>query len=272
MKAVASRPVVLTAISMAAALLGTSSCSYGEIRPSIARQEASADHVERFGPVSFQQIAPGVYQHTTYLDLPGFGPIPSNGLIVVDGTGSLLVDTAWTNNQTEAIILWANVQLGKPIRAAVVTHAHSDKMGGMDALHGANIATYAHTMSNQVAPEKDLTPARNTIAFGDDGWATGTAAQALAPLAIYYPGGGHTQDNITVGIPSAAIAFGGCLIKGSDSSSLGNLADANIEYYAQAAQNFADAFPDAKVIAMSHSSFESRKAITNTIKLAKQLD
>ena len=260
---------LLIAVTAATAL---SSCTYREIHPSVAKQEASAADVERFGPISFQQIAPGVYQHTSYLDLPGFGPIPSNGLVVVDGAGSILVDTAWTNDQTEVIIAWAETQLGKPIRAAVVTHAHSDKMGGMDALHTAEIATYANAMSNQIAPEKDLTPARNAIIFGDDGWATGSAVQALAPLAIYYPGGGHTRDNITVGIRGASIAFGGCLIKGSGSNSLGNLADADIDHYAKAAQNFSDAFPGATIIAMSHSGFETRSAITDTIKLEKRLD
>lgn len=35
-----------------------------------------------------------------------------------------------------------------------MTHAHQDKMGGMDALHAAGIATYANALSNQLAPQE----------------------------------------------------------------------------------------------------------------------
>ena len=51
----------------------------------------------------------------------------------------------------------------------------------------------------------------------------------------YYPGPGHTSDNITVGIDGTDIAFGGCLIKDSKAKSLGNLGDADTEHYAASA-------------------------------------
>ena len=40
----------------------------------------------------------------------------------------------------------------------------------------------------------------------------------LWPAQVFYPGPGHTSDNITVGIDSTDIAFGGCLIKDSKAS------------------------------------------------------
>ena len=227
--------------------------------------------IVRFGPISFQQLTPNVWQHTSYLDLPGFGAVPSNGLIVVDGDHSVLVDTAWTVSQTDVIVAWAASELDRPIRAAVVTHAHSDKMGGMDALHNAGIATYAHPMTNRIAPEKKLTAAKNVLSFNSDGWATNPANGSLGPLRIYYPGPGHTDDNITVAVGGTSLAFGGCLIKASDAKSLGNLAEANADHYAKAVENFSDAFPSASTIVMSHSGAEGRDAIKRTLKLAKGL-
>ncbi|ABC63608.1 subclass B1 metallo-beta-lactamase [Erythrobacter litoralis] len=253
-----------------AAALALPACVPGEIRSSVAEQEADRDII-RFGEVSFSQLAEGVWMHTTYLDLMGFGPIPSNGLLVVNGDNTILVDTAWTDEQTEQIVAWASMVLAKPVRAAVVTHAHQDKMGGMAALHGANIATWAHPLSNELAPEEGLVPARNAITFDANGWATGEAAQSLAPLRLYYPGGAHTRDNITVGLPELGIAFGGCMIKAGDASNLGNLADADTAAYAQSVRNFAAAFPDARTIAMSHSPPEGRKAIERTLDLAEEL-
>jgi len=55
-------------------------------------------------------------------------------------------------------------------------------------------------------------------------------AQSNYPkIRIYYPGGGHTADNIVLWFPSKKILFGGCMLKDSNSKSLGNLSDAKLE-------------------------------------------
>ena len=66
----------------------------------------------------------------------------------------LVVDTAWTDDQTAQILNWIKQEINLPVALAVVTHAHQDKMGGMDALHAAGIATYANALSNQLAPQR----------------------------------------------------------------------------------------------------------------------
>lgn len=260
----------MRAFALVLGALALSACVPGEIRKSVAAQEEDRDTV-RFGAMSFERIADGVWQHTAYLDLPGIGPVPSNGLLVVDGETSLLVDTAWTDAQTEQLLRWAAEVLGKPVRAAVVTHSHQDKMGGIGALHAAGVETWAHPLTNDLAPEYDFPPARGTLTFDGGGWATGAGAAALAPLRVYYPGGGHTRDNITVGLPGRDLAFGGCLIKDARASSLGNLEDADRAHYARAARNFGAAFPDASRIAMSHSPVGDRRAIARTVALAEEL-
>ena len=257
-------------VALALGCLGLAACIPSEIRAPVAQQEAGRD-VIRFGEVSFTELKPGVWQHTTYLDLMGFGPVPSNGLLVVDGGNTLLVDTAWTDAQTEQILRWAAEVLGKPVRAAVVTHAHQDKMGGIGALNAAGIPSWANPLSNQLAPEEGLLPATDALAFDTDGWATGAGVAALAPLKVYFPGGAHTRDNITVGLPDLGLAFGGCMIKGSDSPTLGNLADADTAAYAQSVRNFAAAFSEAGLIVMSHSPPEGHKAIQRSLELAGKL-
>lgn len=250
--------------------LSLSACIPGEIRDPIAVQEADRETI-RFGEVSFTRLAEGVWMHTSYLDLMGFGPTPSNGLLVENGDHTILVDTAWSDSQTEQILRWAEQVLTKPVRTAVVTHAHQDKMGGMAALRAAGVESWANPLSNQLAPEGGLLPADKALAFNPDGWASGAGATALAPLKIYNPGGAHTQDNITVGLPQLGIAFGGCMIKAGNASNLGNLADADREGYAQSVRNFGNAFPRAQTITMSHSPPEGRKAITRTLDLAEEL-
>ena len=93
---------------------------------------------------------------------------------------------------------------------AVVTHAHQDKMGGMDALHAAGIATYANALSNQLAPQEGMVAAQHSLTFAANGWVEPATAPNFGPLKVFYPGPGHTSDNITVGIDGTDIAFGGC--------------------------------------------------------------
>ena len=81
------------------------------------------------GDLVFRQLAPNVWQHTSYLDMPGFGAVASNGLIVRDGGRVLVVDTAWTDDQTAQILNWIKQEINLPVALAVVTHAHQDKMG-----------------------------------------------------------------------------------------------------------------------------------------------
>ncbi|MCV5409220.1 metallo-beta-lactamase, partial [Escherichia coli] len=146
-------PVAKLSTALAAALM-LSGCMPGEIRPTIGQQMETGD--QRFGDLVFRQLAPNVWQHTSYLDMPGFGAVASNGLIVRDGGRVLVVDTAWTDGQTAQILNWIKQEINLPVALAVVTHAHQDKMGGMDALHAAGIATYANALSNQLAPQEGM--------------------------------------------------------------------------------------------------------------------
>lgn len=251
-----------------AALLALSSCiSMPKDEYRVTESQKIEQRVE-FGEVVLSRLSPTLWMHTSYLDLPGTGPIASNGMIVLRDDDAVLVDTAWTEPQTEDILRYAAAVLDRPVRAAVITHFHQDKMGGIGALHRAGVETWAHALTNELAPTVDFEPARNTIDFGADGIATGPATAALGPIKLFYPGPGHTSDNITVQ-PEPGVAFGGCLIKGAGARSLGNLADADVANYAAAARRFGAAFPAASTILMSHSAPEGREAIRHTIRMAE---
>jgi glyoxylase-like metal-dependent hydrolase (beta-lactamase superfamily II) len=92
--------------------------------------------------VYVQRLQPGIWRHVSYRTYPDFGPVLSNGLIVTAANGALLVDTAWTPEQTEAILDWAGNAVG-PVVALIVTHAHDDRMGGIRATARRGIESYA---------------------------------------------------------------------------------------------------------------------------------
>lgn len=219
--------------------------------------------------VRFTELAPGVWLHTSYKDLPPYGPFPSNGLIVARGKGeAVLIDTAWNDEQTEAILAWVRDAFRREVTAAVMTHAHDDKMGGVSALHAAGVETYAHPLANDLAPARGLVPAETDLTFDAEGDAAALAG--LGGITVFYPGPGHTDDNVVVRIDGTDVLFGGCLIRPSASGSIGNTQHADIRNWDDATQAVAARFPDASVVVPSHGAPGGRTLLDHTVRLAKE--
>ena len=67
--------------------------------------------------------------------------------------------------------------------------------------------------------QEGMVAAQHSLTFAANGWVEPATAPNFGPLKVFYPGPGHTSDNITVGIDGTDIAFGGCLIKDSKAPS-----------------------------------------------------
>jgi len=210
-------------------------------------------------PVTVEPLTDGVWIHTSYRDIPPYGPIPTHGLVVdVDGT-RVLIDTAWTAAQTEEILAWSS----PPIAMAVVTHAHADKMGGIPALHAAGVETHAHPLSNEDAPDRDLSPARHELEFEE-----GLARLVEGAIEVFYPGPGHTRDNVVVYLPASRVLFGGCLIRPGNADGLGNTADADLDHWDDAVRAVTALYPHARIVVPSHGAPGGRELLEHTIELA----
>ena len=85
------------------------------------------------------------------------------------------------------ILNWIKQEINLPVALAVVTHAHQDKMGGMDALHAAGIATYANALSNQLAPQEGMVAAQHSLTFAANGWVEPATAPNFGPLRYFTP-------------------------------------------------------------------------------------
>ncbi len=215
--------------------------------------------------VRFEALAPGVWLHLSTFVIEPWGEVPSYGLVVDREGGALLVDTAWTDAQTEEILRWADETLGRPITAAVFTHAQQDKMGGVAALRARGVATYAAADSNALAVARGLVPAEHALAFDAE-----DVSRELAPAVVFDPGGGHTEDNIVVALPEAGVLFGGCLVRPADATNLGNTADADVGHWADAVEAVAARFPDLEVVVPSHGRPAGRELLALTIRLARE--
>src|SRR5262249_36570253 len=131
--------------------------------------------------------------------------VSANGLIAVTPGGLLLVDTGWTEPQTEAILSWGQQNLKLGWIGAVITHDHPDRDGGVGVLLRRKIPVAA----------VDLTVAK-LARRGVHGVSTLFAASARTVddgrgFQAFYPGPGHTSDNIVIAFPAQRVVFGGCL-------------------------------------------------------------
>ena len=221
------------------------------------------------GPqVTFDEIAPGVWTHTAYLEIEPWGPVASSGLVVVTDTHIVLVDTAWTDDQTREILDWADTTFGRPVTGAVFTHGHNDKMGGVAAVRQRGIPNYANHLSNRLAQRWGLTPAAGVVEF--DGAGEADAVAELAPLTLFYPGPGHTDDNIVVGVNGTEVLFVGCLVRPGSSRTLGNTNDADVGHWADAVVAVTRRFPEESLVVPSHGAPGSRALLDHTIELARR--
>lgn len=223
---------------------------------------------------SLEKIANGVWIHKSYHNTQSWGPVLSQGMVIQTIAGVTLVDTAWTNEDTERLLTLIKEETGALPDVAIVTHAHQDKMGGMDALIAAGVRTYASKMTNEDAPARNLTPAEITLEIAGSPMAPLIGPldprNPPAPMAeIFYPGAGHARDNIVVYYEPAKVLFGGCLIRPGASTNLGNTADGDVGNWANAARAVAEKFPDAEIVIPSHGPMGGRELLDHTIALAE---
>lgn len=212
---------------------------------------------------SLERIADGVWIHKSYKTLPPWGPFLSQGLVLDRGDSLILIDTAWTNADTKSLLTLIEHETGRRPDFAVVTHAHEDKMGGVAALRAAGVPTRAHPFTIEDARTRNLEAPRKTLLEDADLEALSDSGDVVA----FYPGPGHTRDNIVVYDAPSSTLFAGCLIRPAGASDLGNTADADLSRWPATVRAVAEAFPDATVVIPSHGPMGGRELFGHMAKL-----
>ena len=87
----------------------------------------------------------------------------------------------------------------------------------------------------------------------------------------YYPGPGHTDDNIVVWFKQQRVLYGGCLIKGADDETLGYLGDANQLEYFHSLKRVKKKFKRPAYIIIAHSDWADIRSLDHSIELARDL-
>lgn len=208
-----------------------------------------------------------VLVHTTY-NVYRQTVIPSNGLIIKTNDGVVLVDTGWDTaedtDNTRQLLRWVADSLHQPVKLCIVTHAHEDRVGGISELRKAGVRVVSTPLTAQKsvklgyeAPEGIL-PNDTTFTIGQE------------PIHCYFPGEGHTNDNIVVYLPNQQILHGGCLIKSVAVFGMGNLADANLDEWAGSIRNVMREFSTARIVIPGHEEWGDTKSLEHTLNLLEK--
>ena len=179
-------------------------------------------------------------------------------------THSVLIDAGWNPQQADALADWAATTLKHPVTKAYVTHFHSDRLGGAACTGAASHPGLRHPRDDRAGPSTHQ-PAIPDHPFDPPSTPTPIANDA----EIFFPGGGHTRDNVVVYFPKERILFGGCFIKDSKATGMGNIADADLAAWPASLGHTEAAFPQIATVIPGHGPMDPH-ALTHTRDLLAQ--
>lgn len=212
--------------------------------------------------IEVKSINDHLFIYTSYVDYNGH-KIGANGLILDGGEKVIAVDATWNDEQTNRVIKWVKESINKPIDIFIVTHAHDDRIGGINTVKAQGIKTVSGLKTAEIAKNSSLTIPDYT--FETDT----TLVYRDLSIELYYPGAGHSPDNIVVHLPEDQILYGGCFLKNSKAKDLGNVADADLKAWPESITNIQNRFPYLQLVIPGHGDW-SPGSIENTIKLLKK--
>ncbi|WP_371396972.1 MBL fold metallo-hydrolase [Fretibacter rubidus] len=246
----------LSVLLSALAALSLSACSAQKTAPDTLAAEISANY-----PVVIQNIAEGVWVHTSAYTLPGGNSMPSNGLIVADGEELTLVDTAWGEMATQSLLQKIETEIGKPVKNLVLTAHTYDRLAGVDIIERAGAKVFTHPDTAGLAAKRG-TPVPNTSVSA---LSEPRSRSKVGAVEIAFPGAGHTADNLVVYVPSHNVLFAGGLVVGAEMKGLGNTVNADIKAWPSALAWTKSVYKDAKIIVPANGKGGDLSLIDKTL-------
>ena len=230
--------------------------------PSWAGAREIGESVRVAADMEVVRLSERVYMHVSRYEMPPFGLVSANGLILVGKGEAFLLDTPWTVAQTEVLLDWIENVLRARVTACVPNHWHKDAMGGLAAVQRRGIPSYAYEETIAIAGQKGLP--RPEHGFAD----TLTLKLHALEARCVYLGGGHSTDGIFIWIPAEKLLFPGCMVKDGQATNLGNTEDADVRAWPVTMDKALAAFPEARIVVPGHGRPGGPELLRHTRDLA----
>lgn len=209
------------------------------------------------------KVRDSVYVVTSYKDLEG-KPFPSNSVYLITAEGIVFIDTPWGETATKQLLDSISKRHGNvALHSCIVTHFHDDRTSGLDVMRKRKIKTYSSAMTKAYCIKKNEKIPQ--FSFASD-----TVFQfGKLKLETFYPGKGHSPDNIVVYLNNYSILIGGCFVKSTEAVSLGNTGDANLAEWPLGISAVLKKYKAATTIIPGHQSWVGN-GLKHTLKLLKK--
>ena len=204
------------------------------------------------------------YIYTTFNTYEG-SQIPANGMYLITNNGVVLFDTPWDTTQFQPLLDSIKLKHNKNVTICIATHWHSDRTEGLEYYKKQGIKTYTTKLTDELS-KKNYKKRAEYLIEKDTVFNIGQFS-----FETYYPGPGHTEDNIVIWFDKEKILYGGCLIKGADAENLGYLGDGNVFEYETTLRNVQKKYATPKFIIVSHHDWNNTNSLKHSIKLARKL-
>ncbi len=157
----------------------------------------------------------------------------------------------------------AKKKFKKSVTDVIITHAHADRIGGIKTLKERGIKAHSTTLIAELAkkngyeePLGDL-QAITKLKFGN------------MKVETFYPGKGHTEDNIVVWLPQYNMLVGGCLVKSASAKDLGNVTDAYVNEWSTSIENVLKRYENINFVVPGHGEVGDKGLLLHTLDLLK---
>ncbi len=204
------------------------------------------------------------YIYTTYNTYQNT-QVPANGMYVVTKEGVVIFDTPWDTTQFQPLLDSIQARHHQTVIMAFATHWHSDKTAGLEYYRQKDIKTYTTHKTDELSKKNGAK--RAAFLMDKDTVFTVGGYQ----FETYYPGPGHTEDNIVIWFPSEKVLYGGCLIKGASDTNLGFLGDGNVKEYANTLKRLQQKYRNPQHIIVAHSDWNDLNSLKHSIEMAELL-
>lgn len=211
-------------------------------------------------PLAITHLTGDFYVYTTYKPVGG-KPYPSNSMYVVTKKGIVLIDTPWDTTQFQPLLDSIEARHHQKAVLCIATHYHDDRTGGLDHFSKKGIATWSSQYTKQLCITNNEKQAAHT--FTNDT----TFTIGGHTFQTFYPGEGHTKDNIVIWFKKEKVLYGGCFVKSTQSKGLGNIADANVTAWPQSVQKLMSFCKNPLYVIPGHMSWEDHSSLSHTLQL-----
>ncbi len=205
-------------------------------------------------------ISKHIFQHISYLKTEDFGKVSCNGMIVVDSGEALVFDVPAEDAAAAELLGWLKDSLHVKVKAVIATHFHADCLGSLNVFHASNIPSYAQLQTISFAAAKKFPVPQHGIKQSR------FFSVGKQQVEAFYPGAGHTRDNIVAYFPFENTMFGGCLIK-EKGAGKGNLEDADTTVWPGTVKRLKEKYPDVRVVIPGHGQTGGFDLLDYTISL-----